>query len=154
MITACELCEKITLEENLKKAEQEKKKRKVAKDFVEEVLSLVVNNFKEIPDKKFIGYRYSSSTHPELCRWFSNWEESYTRNSNLKKSRELSGRLATKEDIPFFDYDFVNEYLKDFGFQISYTTEPMVLTRYSSFWGDYESDIDSLYITANCPLEE
>lgn len=147
MITACELCGKIENEVNVKK-------EKTAKAFAEEVVNVILRNLTEVPNKLFIGYRYSDSTHPYLYRGITNWKTTYTQNYNAKDSRKFYGLYNITEDNSFFDYNFVNKYLAKFGFQITYTTKLMTFTKYTTWWPDETYNIDSLYITAICPLEE
>lgn len=156
MITACELCAKIALENALKEEAERIEKMKVAKYFVEEVIAPIVENATEVPNKALIGYRYHN---PEgwrdkgMATLLTGWHNYVTASGNPKKERWLADWVGNSVNYSSLDYAVVNQYLAEFGFQISYDTKSIVTTEYSTSTRDRKDDIDFIYLTMTCPLE-
>jgi hypothetical protein len=156
MITACELCAKIALENALKEEAERIEKMKVAKYFVEEVIAPIVENATEVPNKALIGYRYHAPSplcKDGMAKMLSDWRESKTARGHLKKTRSLTNWVGDSVNYSLLDYEFVNQYLAEFGFQISYNTKSIVIVEYSSSTRDAEEDVDFIYLSMTCPLE-
>ena len=69
MITACELCAKITVETAMREEAIRIAKAKTAKAFAEEVISPILEKLTEIPNHLEIGFRY----HNPLYSWSVLW---------------------------------------------------------------------------------
>ena len=155
MITACELCAKIALENALKEEIERIEKMKLAKSFVEEVIAPIVESATDVPNKQLIGYRYHSPewrTHG-MAKTLSDWQKFFTASGNPKKERWLTDWVGDNQDYRSLDYTVVNQYLAEFGFQISYDTKSIVTTEYSTSTRDRKDDIDFIYLTMTCPLD-
>ena len=153
MITACELCTKITVENVMREEAERVAKMKVAKTFAEEIISPILENLTEIPDHLCIGYRYHGSSAIALFTKISDWQKSMTNRGNPKWDRNLSGMIRGSIDFSLLDYEVLNQYLAEFGFQISYETEWMKMTRYSTSTADTSLKVDTLYLSMTCPIE-
>lgn len=154
MITACELCAKITVENALREEAARVAKMRAAKAFAEEVISPIVNRLTEVPNHLFIGYRYSNYPSTGLYQRISNWTQSLTTRGNPKKDRHLTDEVKGTSDYSMLDYAVLNQYLAEFGFQVSYDTHWMKMTEYSTSTTDTGCDVDTLYLSMTCPLEE
>lgn len=153
MITACELCAKITVENVMREEAERVAKMKVAKTFAEEIISPILENLTAIPDHLCIGYRYHGSNSTALYTKISDWQRSMTNRGNPKWDRNLSGMIRGSIDFSLLDYEVLNQYLAEFGFQISYETEWMKMTRYSTSTADTSLKVDTLYLSMTCPVE-
>ena len=153
MITACELCAKIAAENALRDEATRIAKIKAAKSFVENIISPILTTLTEVPNHFKIGYRYHSSNSEGLFQGISDWEYSTTSRGYIKKSRWFTNHLFKGGDYSFLDYELVNQYLAEFGFQISVEYEKMIFTEYSSGYPDCELTVDVLYLSMACPLE-
>ena len=153
MITACELCAKITIENVMREEAERIAKMKVAKTFAEEIISPILENLTTIPDHLRIGYRYHGSNAIALFTEISDWQKSMTNRGNPKWDRNLSGMIRGSIDFSLLDYEVLNQYLAEFGFQMSYETEWMKMTRYSTSTADTGLKVDTLYLSMTCPIE-
>lgn len=153
MITACELCAKITVENALHEEATRIAKMKTAKVFAEEILSPILSQLTEVPNHFLVGYRYEGSRW-SLFQRISDWSKSTTSRGNLKKERWLSNEIKADFDFSELDYEVLNQYLAEFGFQISVETKWVCMTEYSSSTRNTGHDVDYLYISMTCPLEE
>lgn len=155
MITACELCAKIALENALKEEAERIEKMRVAKNFVEEVIAPIVENATEVPNKTLIGYRYHNSEGrcKGMATILTGWHNYVTASGNLKKERWLADWVGVSVNYSPLDYTVVNQYLAEFGFQISYDTKSIVTTEYSASTRDRKDDVDFIYLSMTCPLE-
>jgi hypothetical protein len=180
MITSCELCAKIAIEEAIK-AEAERIKKiqleertkqletKIVEVFAEEILAPIISELTEMPNHLLIGYNYTDewgSSSVQLYKNMSSWIEELTQFNNPMKRRYLENQIKantkeimTFEDIihnhltPKLNIDMLNQYLENFGFKITRKTEKMCVVIYSTSTPDYYRDIDSFYLTAICPEE-
>lgn len=155
MITACELCAKIALENALKEEAERIAKMEIAKSFVEEVIAPIVEKATEVPNKAFIGYRYHNpeGQYKGMATMLTGWRTRLTASGNSKKERELTDWVGINMNYRSLDYTVVNQYLAEFGFQISYDTKSIVTTEYSTSTRDRREDIDFIYLSMTCPLE-
>lgn len=153
MITACELCAKVTLENALREEATRIAKTQTAKLFAEEVIDPILRNLREVPDHLKIGYRYTYA-HSKCGLWgnISAWHNGKTSMGNPKRSRSLENEMGDG-DFSMLDYEYVNQYLAEFGFQISVTTEKICTTEYSTSTRDEYTTIDVLYLSMTCPIE-
>ena len=158
MITVCELCEKISIEEAIREAkrleeeaQRHLKKIALAETFVEQILAPIVENLKSMPKNLFLGYRdeYDSNAFYEAI---GDWEEGYTARGNLKKTRHLIRPVKNPNNIDFslLDFILVNEYLRDFGFQIICEELYFVSTHYTTSTRDAETLVTKLYLSTLC----
>jgi hypothetical protein len=154
MITACQLCAKITVENALREEAERIAKMQVAKAFAEEIISPILENLTEVPNRMFLGYRQSGGSRVGLYRTLTEWKRSLTNHGNPKWERDLTNSILGTTDYDLLDYEVVNQYLAEFGFQISCETHWMVMTKYSTSTTSRGFDVDTLYITMTCPLEE
>lgn len=154
MITACELCAKIAIENALREEADRAIKMQTAKIFAEEILSPIIANLTEIPDHLLIGYRCSESNDVALYRNISDWNETTTLSGNLRKDRHLTNKVDCDRDFSTLDYEILNQYLAEFGFQISYPSKFTIFTEYSSSTRDRGLNIDFLYLSMTCPAED
>lgn len=156
MITACELCAKITVENALREEATRIAKMRTAKAFAEEVISPILEKLTEVPNHLCIGYRYSNATPPNvgLYQRISNWEQSLTARGNPKKERWLSGEVRGEYNFSLLDYEVLNQYLAEFGFQISCEKAWVKMTEYSTSTRDSGLYVDTLYLSMTCPLED
>jgi hypothetical protein len=155
MITACELCAKIAIENALKEEAERIAKMEIAKSFVEEVIAPIVEKATEVPNKTFIGYRYHNPEwqYKGMATMLTAWHNRLTASGNSKKERELTNWVGINMNYRSLDYTVVNQYLAEFGFQISYDTKSIVTTEYSTSTRDKKEDIDFIYLSMTCPLE-
>lgn len=154
MITACELCTKITVENALREEATRVAKMQTAKLFAEEIIDPILRNLTEIPNHLKIGYRYAN-TCSKVGLWtaVSDWCYGKTSAGNSKKTRSLSKPVGDG-NFSMLDYEFVNQYLAEFGFQISSRTEKLCVTEYSTSTRDEYMYVDILYLSMTCPMEE
>ena len=153
MITACELCAKITVENALREEANRIAKMKTAKVFAEEILSPILSQLTEVPNHLLVGYRYQGG-RCGLFKRISGWSKSTTNRGNLKKERSLTDVVGENFDFSKLDYEVLNQYLAEFGFQISVETKWVCMTEYSSSTRDAGLDVEFLYISMTCPMEE
>lgn len=153
MITACELCAKITVENALREEATRIAKMKTAKVFAEEILSPILSKLTEVPNHLLIGYRYEGG-RCGLFKRISGWSKSTTTRGNLKKERSLTDVVGENFDFSKLDYEVLNQYLAEFGFQISVETKWVCMTEYSSSTRDAGLDVEFLYISMTCPMED
>lgn len=154
MITACELCAKITVENALREEAERIAKMRLAKAFAEEIISPILDGLKEIPNRLLIGYRYNGGQRTGLYRNISKWQKGTTTRGNPKQDRHLINSIDGTMDYTLLDYEVVNQYLAEFGFQISCVTKWITLTEYSTSTRDTGLDIDFIYLSMTCPLED
>lgn len=154
MITACELCAKIAVENVLHEEAERAIKMQTAKIFAEEILSPIIVALTEIPNHLLIGYRYSKPNHVALYRNISDWTYGVTARGNPRKDRYLTDKVECNKDFSMLDYEVLNQYLAEFGFQISYTSKFVTMTEYSSSTRDTGHDVDFLYLSMTCPAED
>lgn len=153
MITACELCAKITVENALREEATRITKMKTAKVFAEEIIGPILSQLTEVPNHLLIGYRYEGG-RCGLFKRISGWSKSTTARGNLKKERSLTDLVGENFDFSELDYEVLNQYLAEFGFQISVETKWICMTEYSSSTRDTGLDIEFLYISMTCPMED
>jgi hypothetical protein len=154
MITACQLCAKITVENALREEAERIAKMQVAKAFAEEIISPILENLTEVPNRMLLGYRLSGGSRVGLYRTLTEWKRSLTNHGNPKWERDLTNAILGTTDYDLLDYEVVNQYLAEFGFQISCETSWITMTKYSTSTADRGFKVDTLYITMTCPLEE
>ena len=153
MITACELCAKVTLENALREEATRIAKMQTAKLFAEEIIDPILSQLTEVPNHLLIGYRYEGG-RCGLFKRISSWSKSTTARGNLKKERSLTDLVGENLDFSKLDYEVLNQYLAEFGFQISVETKWICMTEYSSSTRDTGLDIEFLYISMTCPMED
>ena len=152
MITSCELCAKIEMEELIK----EEKKKKAVEIFAEEIIAPIINELTEIPKEKFIGIFEESYSH---CYFYlypkiSNWKETKTNRGNKKWERYFDGKIM--KDNPSLlplDFNLLNQYLNHYGFNIVCKKEYYETVRYATSSSTYGFTYTSLYLSAICPEE-
>ena len=154
MITACELCAKITVETALREEATRIAKMKTAKAFAKEVISPILEQLKEIPNHLEIGFRYHNPCARGLFRGIGKWELSTTTRGNPMKIRDFTGELRGKSDYTMLDYEVLNQYLAEFGFQISTDLKWITTTEYSTSTKNRGSYVDFLYLSMTCPMED
>ena len=155
MITACQLCAKITVENALREEATRIIKMQTAKAFAEEVISPILEKLTEIPDHLLIGYRYHDFSFSQgLYQRFSNWSTSKTARGYTKKERYLTDELKGESDYSLLDYEVLNQYLAEFGFQISWEREWVYTTTYTSTTRDTGHYLDKIFLSMTCPMEE
>ena len=153
MITACELCTKVTLENALREEATRIAKMQTAKLFAEEIIDPILRGLQEIPDHLKIGYRYTGSkSKVGLWKNISSWRHGTTHMGNPKKSRVLENEIG-EGDFSMLDYEYVNQYLAEFGFQISVSTSKICTIQYSTSTRDEYDYIDTLSLSMVCPVE-
>ena len=59
MKTACELCTEIAVKKTLYEEERRIEKVKIVENFIEDIISPIVDNLNIIPNRLQIGYRYN-----------------------------------------------------------------------------------------------
>jgi hypothetical protein len=128
-------------------------KMKTAKVFAEEILSPILSQLTEVPNHLLIGYRYEGG-RCGLFKRISGWSKSTTTRGNLKKERSLTDVVGENFDFSKLDYEVLNQYLAEFGFQISVETKWVCMTEYSSSTRDTGLDVEFLYISMTCPMED
>lgn len=154
MLNACELCTKISVEKVIREETERVEKMRVAKIFAEEIIAPILEELTDIPDHYFIGYRLPEY-YVGLYRKMSDWEERYTLRGNPKKERTLADKIEGSIDFSKLDYEVLNQYLSEFGFQISYELSKWVMTdRYSTSTTDRGLHLDCLYLSMTCPIGE
>lgn len=155
MITACELCTKISVENALREEATRIAKAKVAKGFAEEVIAPILEKLTKIPDHLEIGFRYAEPTARGLFTGVGDWHHSTTRYGNDVKYRHFIGEIKGETgDYSMLDYGVLNQYLAEFGFQISTERKRIIHKKYSSSAADLWVDVDYLYLSMTCPLED
>lgn len=155
MITACELCTKISVENALREEATRIAKAKVAKGFAEEVIAPILEKLTKIPDHLEIGFRYAGPTACGLFTDISAWHHSTTHYGNDVMYRHFIGEIKGETgDYTMLDYGVLNQYLAEFGFQISTERKEIVRKKYSSSTPDLYVNVDYLYLSMTCPLEE
>ena len=161
MKTACELCTEIAVKKTLYEEERRIEKVKIVENFIEDIISPIVDNLNIIPNRLQIGYRYKRyvSYTNEFYTRIGDWKDDGVTSSGYpKKKRRLENRIPVKKifssDFPL-DYDLLNHYLAQYGYQIFVKTEDLPITLYSSRPNSPRcTDIDVLYLSLVCPLEE
>lgn len=154
MINACELCTKITIETALRDEAVRVAKAQTAKTFAEEVIAPILESLTEIPDHKLIGYRIHGSTNSAFYRGIGEWHKGKTIRGNPMKTRDLIDPVCCDIKGELLDYEVLNQYLADFGFQLSWEKKWVCHTEYSTSTRDAGYTLDFLYISMTCPLEE
>lgn len=154
MITACELCAKIAVENALREEAERAIKMQTAKNFAEEILSPIIVNLTEIPDHLLIGYRYSEPNRIALYRNISSWTKCVTTRGYPYRDRNLTDEVKCDKDFSMLDYEVLNQYLAEFGFQISCTSKFVTMTEYSTSASNIGRDVDFLYLSMICPAED
>lgn len=153
MITACELCTKITVEKALQEEKIRIKKMEAVEKFAEEVLSPILSALTEIPDNTFIGYRYHNGFRG-LYRKIGEWQNGKTCFGNPMKERSLIKPIDINYDFAYLDYELLNRHLINFGFQVFVKTESFCMQEFSTSTPDRYSEIDKIYLSIVCPNEE
>ena len=154
MINSCELCAKIAVETALRDEATRVAKMQTAKAFAEEVISPILEELTEIPDHMLIGYRIHDSDCATLYRGISSWEDGITTRGNPMKSRNLINPIRCYNiDGNLLDYEILNQYLAEFGFQLSWMAKWVCTVEYSTSTRDAGYDLDHLYISMTCPIE-
>lgn len=151
MITACELCTKINMENIIREESIRIKKKEVAEKFAEEIISPILIELKEIPEHLFIGYRYGGGNTYGLYKSISDWHYGLTNRGNSKKTRQLINSVGV--GYSELDYEVLNQYLIKFGFQISVEKKWVTFTKYSTSTPDTGLPIDYIYLSMICPIE-
>lgn len=154
MITACELCAKIAVENALREEAERAIKMQTAKNFAEEILSPIIVNLTEIPDHLLIGYRYSEPNRIALYRNISSWTKGVTTRGYSYRDRNLTDEVKCDKDFSMLDYEVLNQYLAEFGFQISCTSKFVTMTEYSTSVSNIGRDVDFLYLSMICLAED
>ena len=154
MITACQRCAKITVENALREEAERIAKMQVAKAFAEEIISPILENLTEVPNRMLLGYRLPGGSRVGLYLSLTDWKRSLSILGYPYWERDLTNSVLGTTDYDLLDYEVVNQYLAEFGFQISCETSWMTMTKYSTSTADRGYKVDTLYITMTCPLEE
>ena len=154
MIYACDLCAKIAIENALRDEALRVEKMKVAKAFAEEVIAPILTTLTEVPDHLEIGFRYHNPNARGLFQGTSAWENGTTTRGNPMRHREFTGELKGEGDYTILDYEALNQYLAEFGFQISTHLEWITTIEYSTSTADRGVYVDILYLSMTCPLED
>lgn len=153
MINACELCAKIAVETALRDEAVRVAKMQTAKTFAEEVIAPILEHLTEVPDHHLIGYRIHDSSNGTLYQGLSEWRKGTTTRGNPMKSRDLDNPINCRIDGKLLDYEVLNQYLAEFGFQLSWAMKWVCTTEYSTSTRDSGYHLDFLYISMTCPLE-
>ena len=148
MISACELCEKITVENVLRSVVEHEKKMQTAKEFAETVIAPIIEGMTEIPDDFLLGYAMKTCVYSGLTEW----KEYITNRGNKAYYREFKKTLARGMD--YFDPDYVADYLAAFGFRLSVVPRQLDCRRYTTSTGTSYWDVDELHLSLMCPFEE
>ena len=154
MITACELCAKIAVENVLREEAERVAKMQTAKVFAEEIISPILEALTEVPNKTMLGYRLPGGSKIGLYRHLSDWKRSLTNHGNPKWERDLTSPILGTIEFELLDYEVLNQYLAEFGFQITYEREWKTMVQYSTSTTDRGFTVDTLYLTMTCPMEE
>jgi hypothetical protein len=153
MITSCELCVKLGMEELIK----EEKKKKAVEIFAEEIIAPIINELTEMPKEKFIGIFEESHIYHHYFHLYSkisDWKETKTSCGNKKWVRHLEGHV--EKDNPShlpLDFNLLNQYLNHYGFNIVCKEEFYEMVKYATSSATYGSTYTSLYLSAICPEE-
>lgn len=153
MINVCELCEKIKIEEEIRERELYAKKIVTAQKFAEEILNSILENVTVIPKNLRIGYQYHSQIDRTIYYRLGGWVNGTTWRGYDKKERRLENEIAFNGEWKYLDIEVLNQYLLQFGYQITIETEIITITQYSSYVRDIEATVDILYLSAICPKE-
>lgn len=154
MISACELCAKIAVETALRDEAVRVAKMQTAKIFAEEVIAPILESLTEVPDHHFIGYTFRDSSDGNLYQGLSEWKKSVTTFGNPKMDRWVDKPIRCSIDGELLDYEILNQYLAEFGFQVSLASEWVCFTQYSTSTRDHGYYMNRLYISMTCPLED
>ena len=154
MITACELCAKIAVENVLREEAERVAKMQVAKAFAEEIISPILETLTEVPNRTVLGYRLPGGSRVGLYLDITDWKKSLTHHGNPKWERDLVKPVLGTTDYTLLDYEVLNQYLAEFGFQIAWESQWMTTVRYSTSTTDRGFHVDTLYLTMTCPMEE
>ena len=155
MITACELCTKNNVENALREEATRIAKAKVAKGFAEEVIAPILEKLTEIPDHLKIGFRYSGPNARGLFTGVGEWHHRVTHYGNDMAYRDFTHEIKGKiGDYTMLDYEILNQYLAQFGFQISTERKMIITKKYSSSTSNEGVYVDFLCLSMTCPLEE
>ena len=154
MISACELCAKIAVETALRDEAMRVAKMQAAKTFAEKVIAPILESLTEVPDHHFIGYRIHDSAFGTLYQSLSEWKKGVTSFGNPMRSRNLEKPIGFNLKIESLDYEALNQYLAEFGFQLSWEVKWVCTTEYSTSTKDSGRHLDFLYISMTCPLED
>ena len=154
MISACELCAKIAVETALRDEAVRVAKMQTAKTFAEEVIAPILENLTEVPDHYFIGYTFRNDSDGTLYRGLSEWCNDVTTHGNPVKRRWFDRPIDCQIDGKLLDYEMLNQYLAEFGFQVSWTMDWVCTAEYSTSTRDHGHYMNALYISMTCPLED
>lgn len=154
MITACELCAKIAVENVLREEAERVAKMQVAKAFAEEIISPILETLTEVPNRTVLGYRLPGGSRVGLYLTLTDWKKGLTNHGNPKWERDLTNPVLGTTDYTLLDYEVLNQYLAEFGFQIACESGWMTTVRYSTSTTDRGFNVDTLYLTMTCPMEE
>lgn len=152
MITSCELCAKLGMEELIK----EEKKKKAVEIFAEEIIAPIIDELTEMPKEKFIGFFEENCGYHSFHFYskISDWKETKTNRGHKKWERYLEGHIV--KDNPSclpLDFNLLNEYLNHYGFSIVCKEEFYETVRYTTSSSTYGFTYTSLYLSAICPEE-
>lgn len=151
MMSACELCSKITVENALHEEATRITKMQSAKMFAENIISPIIENLTEIPNHLKIGFCIRDAEIKYLYQGVSDWKKTYTHCGNPMESRYLIGQ--SENGYEMLDYEVLNQYLAEFGFQISTKFGWIVTDTYSTSTRDKGYQVDYLYLSMTCPIE-
>lgn len=154
MISACELCAKIAVETALRDEAVRVAKMQTAKTFAEEVIAPILEKLTEVPDHLFIGYMFRNNPDGVLYQDLSEWRNDVTTFGNPVKRRRLEKPIICDIDGELLDYEILNQYLAEFGFQVSLTMEWICFAKYSTSTRDNGNYMNRLCISMTCPLED
>lgn len=154
MITACELCAKITVETAMREEAIRIAKAKTAKAFAEEVISPILEKLTEIPNHLEIGFRYHDPSARGLFCGIGGWQLSTTTRGNPMRIRNFIEEIRGESDYTMLDYEILNQYLAEFGFQISTELKWITTVEYSTSTKNRGDYVDYLYLSMTCPMED
>ena len=164
MITSCELCAKVAIEEAIREEERRKEaikieaeEREVAKIFAENLIAPIIANLTKIPNKLFIGYSEQSERLFLSKGVGKEWKVvGFTSRRYKKLSKLLTHDTTTENPVGrCLRFDYLNDYLLNFGFTITYKKETVEKAfKYESSPNClYDITITGLYLSAVCPEE-
>ena len=154
MITACELCAKIAVENVLREEAERVAKMQVAKAFAEEIISPMLETLTEVPNRTVLGYRLPGGSRVGLYLDITDWKSGLTNHGKPNWERDLVKPVLGTTDYELLDYEVLNQYLAEFGFQLAWESKWMTTVRYSTSTADRGFNVDTLYLTMTCPMEE